>query len=96
MTSEEAYWAGLGPEDFRDEEPMTKPLMKDATTKQRDDLKRCPFCGTNAIEKGITSDSPIGVRWQIMCGNPFCTVKCSTIVSASISQAEKAWQERND
>lgn len=30
MTGEEAYWAGLGPEDFRDEEPECECVYIDA------------------------------------------------------------------
>ena len=39
MTSEEAYWAGLGPEDFRDEEPMTQPLTKKARAEMRREVQ---------------------------------------------------------
>lgn len=68
--------------------------MSDTTTFQRDDLKPCPFCGTAAIEKGKAADSQTGLCWWILCGNPFCTLKCETHPMASRSQAEAAWQER--
>ncbi len=63
-------------------------------TRQRDDLKPCPFCGTKAIQQGRLADNSTQQQWRIQCGNPFCTVQCVTNVCASITNAEDFWQER--
>lgn len=66
------------------------------TTRQRDDLKTCPFCGTKAIEQGRMAESDTATQWRIQCGNPFCEALCQTKVFASISAAERVWQERDE
>lgn len=60
------------------------------STTQRDDLKRCPFCGTAAIEQNTARG------WRIQCGNPFCDMTCKTHIFFSLSQAEDAWQTREE
>lgn len=64
------------------------------TSVQRDDLKPCPFCGTKAQERGRVADNQTATQWQIQCGNPFCLMVCRTSVSASLTNAEHVWQER--
>ncbi len=66
----------------------------DWITKQRGDLKTCPFCGTAAIEQGREAESDTGMQWRIQCGNPFCELVCQTHVFAALPDAERAWQER--
>jgi len=65
-----------------------------AYTKQRSELKRCPFCATSAIEQGKLADNSTDMHFRISCGNPFCTVDCATHVFASLDDATNAWQER--
>jgi hypothetical protein len=64
------------------------------TTAQRDDLRRCPFCGTQAIEQARTAENSTATQWRIQCGNPFCQMVCQTHIFAAKSQAESIWQER--
>ena len=68
--------------------------MQPWTSKQRDDLKPCPFCGTAAIEQGREADNGLGLQWRINCGNPFCELECRTIICAALSDAEEFWQTR--
>jgi len=68
--------------------------MASWTTRQRSDLKPCPFCGTAAIEQGKMAESDTATHWRIQCGNPFCEMECRTNIQASISSAERIWQER--
>ncbi len=64
------------------------------TSRQRDDLKTCPFCDTKALEQARVADVPAGTQWRIQCGNPFCLLECRTIVFAALKDAEGVWQER--
>jgi hypothetical protein len=72
-------------------------LAKDkwASSKQRDELKRCPFCDTIAIEQARLADNSTDMHWRISCGNPFCSMECRTIIFSSKRDAEEAWQERS-
>jgi hypothetical protein len=63
-------------------------------TRQRDDLKTCPFCGTKAIQQGRLADNSTEQQWRVLCGNPFCTLDCATHVFAAITDAESAWECR--
>ncbi len=66
-----------------------------AKTIQRNDLKRCPFCGTHAIEQmKLSLASETDMQFRINCGNPFCAVECRTPTMASKENAEHAWQDR--
>lgn len=64
-------------------------------TKQRDDLKPCPFCGGKAVQQVRLATSDTGMNWRIGCGNPFCAVEPNTPPNASLQNAEEAWQERD-
>jgi hypothetical protein len=72
----------------------TRRMSKWAKTTQRDDLKRCPFCGTAAIEQMRLANSDTDMQFRILCGNPFCRVDCMTPVHAAKRDAEEAWQDR--
>lgn len=64
-------------------------------TKQRDDLKPCPFCGTAAVQQVRLADhSETEMNWRIGCGNSFCLVEPNTPPNASLSMAETAWNDR--
>lgn len=76
-------------------EESESEVTKATTTQQRDDLKRCPFCGTNAIEQGWMAESDTATQWRIQCGNPFCEITCQTHVFAALKDAERVWQERH-
>lgn len=65
-----------------------------AYTKQRDELKPCPFCGTKAIEQGKLADNTTDMHFRISCGNPFCALDCATHVFADLGNAADAWQAR--
>lgn len=64
------------------------------TSVQREDLKRCPFCSTIAIEQGRTAENSTATQWRIQCGNPFCDADCKTHIFASVSAAVNAWESR--
>lgn len=72
---------------------MSHP-KKWAHTKQRNDLKVCPFCGTKAIEQARLADNTTDMHWRISCGNPFCELDCATKIFAAKADAERVWQER--
>jgi hypothetical protein len=63
-------------------------------TKQRDDLKRCPFCDTRAVQQVRLADNDTGMQWRIGCGNSFCLVEPNTPPYAALTNAEHAWQDR--
>jgi hypothetical protein len=65
-----------------------------AHTRQRNDLKICPFCGTAAIEQARLADNTTMMHWRISCGNPFCNLQCATNVCADKLNAEHFWEER--
>ena len=69
--------------------------QKWAGTKQRDDLKTCPFCDTPAVQQVGLADSDTGMQFRIGCGNPFCSVEPNTLPFAALKGAERAWQERS-
>jgi hypothetical protein len=70
--------------------------VKWAGTKQRDDLKTCPFCGTQAVQQvRLSGVGDTDMEWRVGCGNSFCTVEPNTPPSASLTNAEQAWQERD-
>ena len=77
---------------------MGESTARGGVTIQRDDLKRCPFCGTSAIQKvinmGIPEDTEAGKRYLIGCGNPFCNLDCRTKPAASLTYVEGIWQDR--
>lgn len=69
--------------------------MKWTGTKQRDDLKSCPFCGTACVQQVRMSDDRDDVlSYRIGCGNPFCLVEPNTQPSTTLRGAEEMWQER--
>lgn len=71
-------------------------MTKWTGTKQRDDLKPCPFCGTAAVQQVRMSDetdSQIGYR--IGCGSSFCLVEPNTAPCTTLRGAEETWQERH-
>ena len=63
-------------------------------TKQRDDLKSCPFCGTKAVQQVRLANSDTDMQWRIGCGNPFCGVEPNTPPYASLRNAEQVWEYR--
>jgi hypothetical protein len=63
-------------------------------TKQRDDLKPCPFCGTKAVQQVKLAESDTDVNYRIGCGNSFCDVEPNTQPQAALHNAEIAWQSR--
>lgn len=63
-------------------------------TKQRDDLKTCPFCGTKALQQVRLADSKTDTQYRIICGNAFCLVDVKTPPLAALKDAELAWQDR--
>jgi hypothetical protein len=63
-------------------------------TKQRDDLKRCPWCQTAAVQQVRLANSATEMQFRIGCGNPFCGVEPNTPPHAALGGAEHAWQER--
>jgi hypothetical protein len=63
-------------------------------TKQRDDLKNCPFCDTAAVQQVRLADNSTDMQWRIGCGNPFCLVEPNTPPFAALKDAEWAWQDR--
>jgi len=63
-------------------------------TKQRNDLKRCPFCQTSAVQQVRLADSDTNMQFRIGCGNSFCHVEPNTPPFASLPDAEWAWQDR--
>lgn len=73
-------------------EKIFKTLFANRSTRQRDDLKGCPFCGTKAIEQAVPYAS--GTLWRIMCGNPFCELDCATKPTNSLTQSEQVWEDR--
>ena len=65
-------------------------VIKWAYTKQRDELKPCPFCATAAIEQGKLADNSTDMHFRISCGNPFCSLDCATHTFAALKDAEYA------
>ncbi len=65
-------------------------------TKQRNDLKRCPFCGTAAVQQVRLANSDTDMQFRVGCGNPFCGVEPNTPPFAALSNAEDAWEDRSD
>jgi hypothetical protein len=63
-------------------------------TKQRDDLRGCPFCGTAAVQQARLASSDTEMQFRIGCGNPFCEVEPNTPPRAVLRDAESAWQDR--
>lgn len=63
-------------------------------TKQRNDLKTCPFCNSKAVQQVRLADSDTDMQFRIGCGNMFCFVEPNTPPSASLSNAEHDWEER--
>jgi hypothetical protein len=63
-------------------------------TKQRNDLKRCPFCDTQAVQQVRLADSDTDMQFRIGCGNVCCFVCPNTPPFAALKDAEWAWQER--
>lgn len=69
-------------------------MQKWTGTKQRDDLKRCPFCATKAVQQVRLADNTTNVQYRIGCGNPHCLVEPNTPPSAGLKDAEWMWQDR--
>lgn len=65
-------------------------------TKQRDDLKPCPFCGTKAVQQVKLANSDTDVNYRIGCGNSFCNVEPNTPPHAALHNAEIAWESREE
>lgn len=63
-------------------------------SRQRDDLKGCPFCGTAALQQVRLADNATNMQYRILCGNPFCHLECDTGPCASLHNAEERWEER--
>lgn len=63
-------------------------------TKQRDDLKTCPFCDTKSVQQVRLADSDTDMQFRIGCGNVACFVEPNTPPFAALEDAEWAWQER--
>jgi hypothetical protein len=63
-------------------------------TKERRDLKTCPFCDTIPVQQVRLAESDTNMQFRIGCGNPFCFVEPNTPPSAALSNAETAWQDR--
>lgn len=70
--------------------------LKWTGTKQRSDLKTCPFCDTAAVQQVRLADSDTDMQFRIGCGNPGCFVEPNTPPFAALEDAEWAWQERED
>lgn len=66
------------------------------TSRQRNDLKPCPFCGSQAMERARLYDNATATIWVIQCSNPFCMLICKTTECASLTNAEDLWQERTN
>jgi hypothetical protein len=75
------------------DEEVFRSLFAQRSTRQRDELSRCPFCGTRAIEQAVPYGD--GMLWRILCGNPFCDLDCATKPARSLGYVESVWQERN-
>jgi hypothetical protein len=69
-------------------------MQKWTGTKQRNDLKRCPFCDTQAVQQVRLADSDTDMQFRIGCGNVCCFVCPNTPPFAALKDAEWAWQER--
>lgn len=65
-------------------------------TKQRNDLKNCPWCQTQAVQQVRLADSDTDMQFRIGCGNSFCAVEPNTPSFAALADAEWAWQDRED
>lgn len=65
-------------------------------TKQRDDLKTCPWCKTAAVQQVRLADNATNMHFRIGCGNSFCAVEPNTPPFATLTDAEWAWQDRED
>jgi hypothetical protein len=65
-----------------------------AGTRQRNDLKTCPYCDTKAVEQVRLANNETDVQYRIGCGNSFCGVEPNTPPYAALKDAESAWQER--
>jgi hypothetical protein len=63
-------------------------------THQRDDLKKCPFCATPAVQQVRLAESDTEVQYRIACGNPFCEAEPATPPRPWLSSAECIWNER--
>jgi hypothetical protein len=63
-------------------------------TRQRNDLKTCPFCATKALQQVRLADSKTDTQYRIICGNAFCMVGPRTPPSAALKDAEWAWEDR--
>lgn len=70
--------------------------LKWTGTRQRDDLKRCPWCNTKAVAQVRLANSETDMQFRIGCGNPFCAVEPNTPPYAALKDAEDAWQEREE
>ncbi|PAQ03693.1 hypothetical protein LRP31_25650 [Mesorhizobium mediterraneum] len=63
-------------------------------TKQRNDLKTCPFCNTKSVQQVRLAESDTDMQFRIGCGNVACFVEPNTPPFAALNDAEWAWQER--
>lgn len=63
-------------------------------TKQRNELKPCPWCGTRAVQQVRLADSETDMQFRIGCGNSFCEMEPNTQAYAALTNAEWAWQDR--
>jgi hypothetical protein len=63
-------------------------------TKQRSDLKTCPFCETAAVQQVRLADNQTNMQFRVGCGNSFCLVEPNTPPCAALPDAEWAWQDR--
>ena len=63
-------------------------------TKQRNDLKTCPWCNTTAVQQVRLADSDTDMQFRIGCGNVCCEIEPNTQPYAALADAEWAWQER--
>lgn len=65
-----------------------------AGTQQRNDLRKCPFCGTAAVQQVRLAESDTDMQYRIACGNPFCEAEPATPPRPMLVAAECIWNER--
>ena len=63
-------------------------------TQTRHDLRKCPFCGTTAVQQVRLADSDTNVQYRVACGNPFCEAEPATPPRPALVSAECIWNER--
>ena len=58
------------------------------------ELKRCPYCGGEAVRDTVKAPHTSEPWHYVRCGNPNCHVEPSTAAYKKQSGATKAWNRR--